>query len=143
MTNAFDLAEAASSALADIDTETANEAQRDLLKYMFNRAVEHPSSAPTHFSKVVKTYRAILDFKKSENGNPQHKPEGGLPPDDVIVYCDYSRFDENQNCDGNKQRGWACDRDTRVTKQMNGDYLGCQNTINTDTTAVYQLFTDG
>ena len=66
-------------------------------------------------------------------------PQGqNLPADDVIVFCDYSRF--RNNFDGVKAApGVAYDTRTGITTAMSSSFSGCRDQINFDTTAAWTL----
>jgi hypothetical protein len=143
MRNAFILADNAQTIwnrLHDDSPGSATEAESDLLRYLFLEAVpENQRSNPIlnidiNESPAFARIRETLAQVQLYNRIPTVKPKPGLIPfplssKDVIVYCDFSRFNTNRNCNGNLRPGWACDTDTREETFMGnfGEYLACEN----------------
>ncbi|KAL1963046.1 hypothetical protein VTN77DRAFT_8794 [Rasamsonia byssochlamydoides] len=116
MTDAFDLARAALAAINALQAGTANEAQRDLM---------HPVT-----QRVIQVFQGVLAFDKNGNGQPSTLAAGSRPPsDDVVVYCDYSRFIEGQTCSGVKDPTVACDRSIQKNIEMDDAYKSCKSNL--------------
>lgn len=96
MKNAFKFNQAAINALnslgggGDMNGPTYR-AQFDLLKYMFNKAIEkNPNTIDTSdsfYKRVENTFTRVKEFDKEGDGSASTRPQGDLPADDVIVYC--------------------------------------------------------
>jgi hypothetical protein len=143
MSNAFKLADSAQAIWNHLNDETAapaSVAESDLLRYLFLEAIpENQRNNPNlnidvnespAFGRIRDTLSQILIYDR----DPIVKPAPGLIPfplssNDVVVYCDFSRFNTNRNCNGNVRPGWACDTDIQEEMFMGkfGEYLACQN----------------
>jgi hypothetical protein len=148
MEDAFSLARSGLDALKDIEKFYAQadqsnptptqQAQIDLLRYLFADARASDTN-DLIFQQLLTTFRLILSFRPAGNGGPLPRPDKGIPPGDgVIIYCDYSRFLENRDCDGEFVENKACDTDLMQVIDMTDAYLGCKHSLNTDKTEVSQ-----
>lgn len=134
MDNAFDFSQAALDALSSLGDGSANEAQHDLLKYLFLESMPSPDKVDPHevyFEKLVGMYEAILKFKE-RSSRPK---DGPLPVDDVIVYCDHSRFLVRQNSDGSRNKTHSYDQDSQTMMKW-APLEGCKGSVNIDDTYV-------
>ncbi|KAL5356474.1 meiotically up-regulated gene family-domain-containing protein [Aspergillus floccosus] len=129
MQSALGLAEAGSDALNQLsqpgDGPTAV-AQRDLFSYLFAEAMKngHIDTSNKEWQHFTSGFSAVLNYKKTPDGSPEQNDGmyGFLHMDDLIVYCDYSRFQENKDCQGNTAPGKACD--TSINVEPHGDVHG-------------------
>ena len=134
MKDAFVYSQAAIDALNSLaDTDPTHDpayiAKLDLLQYLFLNTMKHPPTVDGTdqvFQKVLDVFTQVQRFNHNGDGSYTVRPQGELPSDDVIVYCDYSRFQEGRNCDGSLSSSMACDRDTGLAVDMDADYTGCQ-----------------
>lgn len=137
MNDAFAWSQAALNALEALgqpvqpgqQIDSTYSAQLDLLKYMFSEDIVTPPSTvdPTspYFDIVRSVYTQVNGFNKNGDGSPSPKP-ADLSADDVIVYCNFKRFKEGEDCYGNPSAGEACDRDVNKEVLMDSDYKGCK-----------------
>jgi hypothetical protein len=100
------------------------EAESDLLRYMFLEAV--PSNQinamsiqiddfQSPFKSIDQVFQGVLAFQRLATRPPDNQP---LPANDVIVYCDYSRYTLNYDCAGDFSFGSACDKDTQIVTSI-------------------------
>lgn len=147
MRDAFKLAEAGLDALNDIgaihskkdhsNTTPIEQAQLDLLSYLFSSA--RPSDPDDRvFRQIRRTFGSILLFRDNPQGQPIPRPDDKpfLPDGGFVVYCDYTRFVENQNCRGEPKEGQACDTEVYRVIDMTKDYMSCKDSFNADTAEV-------
>lgn len=147
MKDAFELAQAGLDALNDIrdfytksDQSNPNpveQAQLDLLSYLFSSARPFDPNDKV-FQQLLRTFGLILLFRDNPEGKltSRQKEVVFLPDGGFIVYCDYSRFIENQNCRGEHKKGQACDTELFHVVDMTDDYLHCKSSLNTGTAEV-------
>lgn len=147
MKDAFALADAGLGALNDIrdfifsqkdksSPTPEQQAQIDLLHYLFSDARIFDANDMV-FQKLADTFKSILAFRGDRNGEPTPRPPGPfIPANFVVVYCNYKRFEEHQDCDGNEKENKACDIDLWEVVDMDEDYLSCKAPYNADTTEV-------
>lgn len=105
-------------------------AKIDLLQYMFKNTMSNPPTvveSDAMFQHVLSVFTAVQLFNQKGDGTYSVRPQGTLPSDDVIVYCDYSRFQEGRQCDNRVNSSTACDRDTGLTVDMDKNYKGCKS----------------
>lgn len=99
----------------------------ELLDYMFGFAVKGKTPRPSgYLDRVISVYEQILDFDKNGDGRPLSMPSGQPPIDDVVVFCDYTRYMEDQDCFGNAQDGWACDTVMGIEVKMDSVWHSCK-----------------
>ena len=101
--------------------------------YLFNEIPAQPSTNDEYFSRIMGVFNGVQNY----NHNNQYVSPP--PSDEVVIYCDYSRFKENKDCNGEDKKGYACDPDIQDVVQMDSDYQGCKGSLNTDTTQVRDL----
>lgn len=111
-------------------------AQLDLLKYMFSGAIPSSgvvSSSNTYYERISSVLNQVKTFDTNGDGSYTPRPEGDLPADEVIVYCDYSRFVTTENdwesagCNASEYSSeYACDKDTGVAILIDDRYKECQ-----------------
>ncbi|KAB8346225.1 hypothetical protein FH972_023270 [Carpinus fangiana] len=140
VSNAFDLASAGQDGLNSLDSGTASQEMQNLRDYIFYETSGTDQAARAKFSVAQNVFRDVLSFDKA-NGAPSPKGQPGqLPVDDVIVYCDYSRFTEGKSCgDGSDTPGYACDTDTNLDVLMDDGYTKCKSSLSRDTTMAWTL----
>lgn len=134
MKDAFVYSQAAIDALNSLaDTDPTHDpayiAKLDLLQYLFLNTMKHPPTVDGTdqvFQKVLDVFTQVQRFNHNGDGSYTVRPQGELPSDDLIVYCDYSRFQEGRACDGHRNPSQACDRDTGSTVNMDIGYKGCK-----------------
>ena len=138
MANAFDLASAAQDTLGALAGGSANQAQQDLMDYLFFEAKKNGAIDTTWplWYQVNNVYSTIAGWstKSTDKSN--------MGSNDVIFYCDFSRFTEGKSCDGTADKNVACDTDTQIDHVMDSDYTGCKNSVNFDTTEVRKFVKD-
>jgi hypothetical protein len=137
MKGAFDLAHAASDLLVNIEENGLDEplwnAQNNLLLYLFPKVLTESrrvAKETADFKRVAGTYESVLAFNTNA-GNPQapnpsdYKTLGAA---DVVLFCDYSRFNgqENKRCDGTVETGTVCDPSVGNNYDIAGAYTDCQ-----------------
>ena len=101
MIDIFKLAQTELDVLRVIDSDSANQTQLDLQKYIFHEIIFSNNDFDSNnifFKKVIEVYNAVLAFNKVDNNNSSSKSDN-LFVKNVIIYCDYSCFNENINCD--------------------------------------------
>ncbi|CRG84227.1 hypothetical protein PISL3812_01541 [Talaromyces islandicus] len=134
MKQAFIYNEAALEALNALSNQSntdraTNVAQRDLFKYLFSVAMDNGNIDPSYskFKMLRSAFRAVKKFDR--RGDGFSLPLTGnelLPTNDLIVYCDWSRFDEGASCSGKKDPKVACDRDLQQDVAMGQLYKSCK-----------------
>jgi hypothetical protein len=84
-----------------------------------------------------KQFTSVLKYN-SNNGQPDTTPANyrSLNTDGLIVFCDYSRFKEDQNCDGVAKKGITCDTTIGISWPMNDIYSNCKSTSVFSSTSV-------
>ena len=133
MASAFDLTHAA---LATLDSLTRPgggatwQAQRDLLSFLFSEtfADGNINTQSPYWALLHQT----LDFVSrldDNNGHPSAAPPDyrTLTKDDLVLFCDLSRYKENQNCQGEVANGMVCDTISGRTFPMSWDYDSCKS----------------
>ncbi|KAI7970588.1 hypothetical protein EIK77_004614 [Talaromyces pinophilus] len=142
MSSAFDMAQAGSDTLTQLSTSGSGavwDAQKDLVSYLFSEALTNGNidKSSSNWGKVSNTFSAVLKYNNNQ-GQPQSTPSDyrSLDPDSLVVYCDYSRFTENKDCDGNEKKGIVCDTNIGISWPMNSIYSDCKSTSKLSTTSV-------
>jgi len=133
MNNAFDLAQAGSDtfAITLLGSGPKWQAQKDLISYMFSEALTNSNidTGNKNWQLGESTFASVLKYN-TNNGQPDATPANlrNLNTDSLIVYCDYSRFKEGENCDGVKKDGNTCDTSIGITVPMDDIYNDCKST---------------
>ena len=76
----------------------------------------------------------IYSLYKTNGDQPDTPPAGNayvnLNPGKLVVYCDYSRFDDwtDKDCDGNVKKGYHCDPNLKLSEPSDDIWTGCKNT---------------
>lgn len=113
MKNAFDLAEAGLETLSITNVASGDQAkwqaQMDLISFLFPSALTNGKIDwdNTDFQTLTTRFDKVIAYNKNPGGAPQARPANILVLNnpDLVVYCDYSRFNETQDCDGVKKKG--------------------------------------
>lgn len=132
MNSAFDMARAGEDVLDAVDPYgigTPSQAQSDLVSYLFADALSNGQVNDAPFRKARRMHESILGYD-SNLGEPNPRPPQDLTTlrySDVVVFCNYDRFTENRDCDGNEAKGMACDTSMRHLFQMGDIYKECKN----------------
>ncbi|KAG2416201.1 hypothetical protein HFD88_007394 [Aspergillus terreus] len=135
MQSAFRLAEAGFDALNQLsqpsDGPTAV-AQRDLLSYLFAEAMTNCEieTSNERWQDITSTFLAVLNFLTTPDGGAEQNDgmHDFRETGDLIMYCDYGRFQENKDCEGNPKPGWACDTSVDHVLEIKGIYSDCKKT---------------
>lgn len=134
MNNAFDLAEAGfdTFGITSLGSGAKWQARKDLISYMFSEALTDGKidTGNTNWQLAESTLTSVLTYK-SNSGEPDAAPDPGnyrlLKSNTVIVYCDYSRFKEGQDCDGVKRKGMTCDTSIGISVRAESVYEDCKS----------------
>ncbi|PLB50840.1 hypothetical protein P170DRAFT_508944 [Aspergillus steynii IBT 23096] len=122
MTGALDLAAAAVDTLDALSSHTNNAAQLDLFQYIFGFAVKttngHREVIPEEVNYIKGIYNNVLKFAVLT---------GDERSNDVVIYCDYSRYIEGMDCNGVENSSVACDKDTSRKVDMDFSYKSCKS----------------
>lgn len=132
MRGAFDLANAAYESFAwlpNSDNSASSVAQRDLVSYLFADALANGNIDPNNpkWQAAANKFGAVLNYD-TNLGNPETAPLSykSLKTNNLVMYCDYSRFVENYNCEGKKSRGAVCDKSIGMAYPMDDNYKSCK-----------------
>lgn len=111
MQGAFDLAAAGSDTFGFLTPSGRGaiwQARKDLVSYLFSQALTNGNidNSNTNWKDVWLKFESVLTYN-SNNGQLDASPSNyrSLGSNGLIVYCDYSRFKENQDCQGNRMSG--------------------------------------
>lgn len=127
--NAFQLADAGKTALSTLKEQKGSRDQINLLEYMFAFAVNDGTvQQSTEFDRLYNVFNEIGGYNKEDGGNPSAQTDK-LPTGDIIIFCDYSRMKENEDCFGNKKEGYACDTVTKRVVRISPMYEECKNGV--------------
>jgi hypothetical protein len=133
MQGAFDLAQAGSDIFGTLAASGSGDtwqAQKDLVSYLFAEALTNGNIDPSNanWQTAAKTFTSVLKYN-GNSGQPDATPSDyrSLNTDGLIVFCDYSRFKENQNCDGISKPGVTCDTTIGISWPMNDIYSSCKS----------------
>ncbi|KAH8429797.1 uncharacterized protein LDX57_007469 [Aspergillus melleus] len=122
MKGALDLAAAAVDTLDALSTQTNNVAQMDLFQYMFGFAVTtvngHRQVNQNELDYIKGIYTNVLNFALLREDRK---------PNDVVIYCDYSRYIEGVDCNGVENKSVACDKDTSQKANIDFSYKSCKS----------------
>ena len=74
-------------------------------------------------------FTSILQYSNN-NGEPTQAPPteqyASLTSDNLIVFCDHTRFEMDRDCDHNVEVGSACDTYTLISVPMDQNFENCQ-----------------
>lgn len=122
MTSAIDLAQAAADTMQALKDQTHSEAQMDLFEYMFSFAVKTVNGRrqidDSAWEWINRILVQVLKFKHSTDQKVA---------EDVVIYCDYSRYIEGTRCNGDKKKNMACDKDTSEDVEINSVFNWCKS----------------
>lgn len=123
--SSFGLATNAQSALDALKQGQSNEAQMDVLEFMYASAVQNNDGKERtvksdHFDIITSIFDQILGFKHQA---PSHSKG------DVGFFCDYSRYAEDEDHNGNDKPGWAWDRKLQKSVKMDDIFKECRDLI--------------
>ncbi|KAJ5815071.1 hypothetical protein N7474_006848 [Penicillium riverlandense] len=125
MDDAFELAQSGLDAWNALNGGTYNQAEIDLLENMFAWAVTNDNGQKSvntghaQWTYIQDIFQGVLDFKAPSKSPPRAT--------DLIVYCDYSRYIENEDCKQNKKPGYACDTASKKEVKMDMAWKGCKS----------------
>ncbi|KAK2597384.1 hypothetical protein QQS21_006008 [Conoideocrella luteorostrata] len=142
MSGAMDLNQAGLDLMKNMKKEGSGptwDAQNDLVNWLFNEATTNgkvdPNGEPWHnititYDNIATKYSTIKTAEQDAKGKYV-----GLDTNDVVIYCDYSRFVKGQDCKGAKRKNAVCDksldRPLDVTfadrAKSRGEQLLCEN----------------
>lgn len=135
MKGATDMAQAAEDlfvALSSAGSGPVRQAQEDLVSYLFTEAMTDGKIDPNNENHITafNTISNVLNYYQTKDGKPQTTPANyrDLKTTDLIIYCDYSRFKENQNCNGETKKGYTCDTSIGVSFLIGDIYSNCKST---------------
>lgn len=129
----FDLAQAGSDLFSKI-TPTGSgdtfQAQKDLISFLFGEALTSGNidTSNPKWQTASNQFTLVLKYN-SNNGQPDTTPVDyrALNTDGLIVFCDYGRFKEDQNCDGVAKKGITCDTTIGISWPINDIYSNCKS----------------
>lgn len=127
MNDAFALAQAGLDVWNSLNGGTNTQAELDLLENMFAWAVKDDNGQKTvntdheYWTYIQTVFTGVIGFE------PLKSSKAGLPSTDVIIYCDYSRYTKNKDCNGKRKLGYACDTDNNQIVKMGASWHGCKN----------------
>ena len=145
MQGAFDLAHAGEDTLHTLIGRQRSfvtwDAQIHLMRWLFSEALgpapvfEDRALDPSkqEWQNVSNTFASVLRFNNNYHyGRPVSLPENASPflfaRQGLAIFCDFSRYRENENYLGNSLPGHAYDTTTPSTVQiMSGQYQSCKN----------------
>ena len=126
MKNAIQMARISNRTLHALKEGQGNRHQVDLMSHMFQFAVRgNRVESSDYLDRVMSVYEQIIAFDREGNGNPSKMPTGALPADEVVIFCDYTRYSEHHDCHGNPVPNGACDTVTQSPIEMDGLYHYC------------------
>jgi len=143
MKSAFDLAQAGSDLLSHLTPSGSGatwQAQKDLVKFMFAEALTNGNPDPNNanWNTVSSKFNLVLAYNSNGGqGQPDITPTNSnadqtgvytpLGADKLVLFCDYSRFTKNQNCDKIAKPGITCDRTNGMAWPMDDIYNDCKS----------------
>lgn len=147
MKSAFDLGQAGSDIFTITTPKTNNgvwQAQQDLISYIFGATLTG-NDASKNREEVSQRFTSLLKFDPNK-GDPETTPDqstyASLTSDKLIVFCDYSRFKENQDCSEDAKPGSKpgdyCDTLLDYSGTVSDVYTYC-NTPNIDEGIFYNV----
>lgn len=125
MDDAFELAQSGLDVWNALNGGTYNQAEIDLLENMFAWAVtndngqKNVNTGHEQWTYIQDIFQGVLDFKAPSKSPPRAT--------DLIVYCDFSRYIENEDCKHNKKPGYACDTASNQEVKMDTSWKGCKS----------------
>ena len=149
MSKAFDFNQAAIDVLDALSAGTGNQAadvaKSDLLDYTFVSARpgrgQRVDPNNQNFKRVRATFNAVKKFAHFQG---TFRPQVSVSISEVVVYCDYSRFDghEDKDCSGVEKKRFACDPHVRLEVEMNEFYKDCKDEFGFETDVSRHVITD-
>jgi hypothetical protein len=125
MNDAFELAQSGLNVWKALNEGTYNQAEIDLLENMFAWAVTNSNGQKSvntdheHWTYIQDVFQGVLDFQGTSRNPPVST--------DLIVYCDFSRYIENEDCDHKPMKGYACDTAKKQEVEMTAFWKGCKS----------------
>ncbi|KAL9075403.1 MAG: hypothetical protein Q9157_004048 [Trypethelium eluteriae] len=149
LSRALDLDQAALDALealgAGVGSQPADVAKSDLLDYIFVStrpgAGQPVDPNNPNFSRVKRTFEAVKNLN-TPTSDPNRLDL------DVKIYCDFSRFHENESCktDDEGKRipkpGYACDDDIKIDVPMGDEYTECKKVFDINDPSTFEIGVD-
>lgn len=134
MKSAFSLADISYDTFARLPRardEPANQARRELVGYMFADALKNGNIDPDdeNWLSAMNKFGRVLDYDETKDGMPKPAPAAGYPSlgsNNFVMYCNYTRFRENENCAGQKVKGVVCDTSMKRAFEMDKNYSKCK-----------------
>ncbi|KKA18250.1 hypothetical protein T310_7796, partial [Rasamsonia emersonii CBS 393.64] len=141
MKEAFNQAQLSLDIIDAIRAGTATQDQLDLMKLVFGVAMngDQLDESSLNTEHIINVFQQVRSFDKTGTGDPTPRPQGALPDDDVIIYCDYARYTMGERCSGQKDPKVACDHDLGRDMDMRQIDLRCKSTLNTDKTEAWTV----
>ncbi|PLB50842.1 hypothetical protein P170DRAFT_463924 [Aspergillus steynii IBT 23096] len=122
MASAIDLAQAGVDTMQALKDQTHTEAQMDLFEYMFSFAVKTVDGrrqiGPSDWDWINRIFDKVLKLKSFKEEKMA---------EDVVIYCDHSRYIEGTECNGNKNKKMACDKDISGDVEINSVFKWCKS----------------
>lgn len=91
-------------------------------------------------------FTEVLEHKTTSDGEPEryHGGHRFLPTSDLVLYCDYKRFNENKNCRGNPKPGYTCATIVDQELLFNKIYSDCKRNcaFSTSSVQVGEIYTE-
>ena len=135
MINAFKLAGAGSDTLKQLSQSSSTPtwiAQKDLLSFLFAETMTNGNidTNNARWTVAEDMFSSVLQYKTTTDGGAERNTMSykTLSVSDVIVYCDYSRFEEDKDCNKDPKKGYTCDHSIGQDFQMNKIYSDCKKT---------------
>lgn len=115
--------------LPNAGTGPADQARRELVEYLFadaltNGNIDLYSDA---WINATDAFGKVIDYKT--NNEPESVPVAAyksLRPTNLIMYCNYDRFKENQDCQEKEMKGVVCDTSIDRAFKMDSKYSDCK-----------------
>ena len=133
MQGAFDLAQAGSDTFGTLTPSGSGvtwQAQRDLVSYLFAQALTNGNinTGNEFWRNASRRFNSVLNYNNN-NGQPEPSPSNykTLSTNAVIVFCDFTRFKENQDCYGVPSPGRTCDTTLDISWPISDAYTNCKN----------------
>ncbi|KAK2594925.1 hypothetical protein QQS21_007373 [Conoideocrella luteorostrata] len=131
-------------------------ASNELMKTLFRRVLTNNrvDASNERYKEIKSRFEKIIHHDPQRNGVPEvtppnlnvpNNPSHDLPPverqadrfkhlfsEDLVIYCDYSRFEEGRTCGAIENPTSACDTSTGVTVDIDSWYTECKNSLTSD-----------
>ncbi|RJE19852.1 hypothetical protein PHISCL_07808 [Aspergillus sclerotialis] len=135
MRGAFDLADAGFGAFSEVGYSTQGgprvQALSDLVSYLFADAMTDGRVDPmnTNFASAWDKFGKVQDYNTEGQGEPAQTPRSyiGLGSNELVIFCDFSHYIENEDCIGNKMKGYVCNKAIGAFFPMDKNYKHCKN----------------